>query len=310
MCRIWQKQVQDELCLDEIEMLFSKANHFSWINLTGGELFQRPDIHDVLIRIIRHSPYLYLLNFPTNGFQTDDIAAAVDIILKKTNLPRLIVSVSLDGEPDLHDRIRGVSGSWRNAVQTFRKLRSTSSRRFSVYFGHTIQSANLGMFDEMLEACRRVLGNITIEDFHINIAHTSGHYYNNADAGALPDHKETLHEITRISTMRKFKHLDPIGFVERRYQQRIKNYLANGRVELCCQALAGSCFINPSGVIYPCSTFDVPIGALRDHGMDFYRVWHSVNRHHARDSIRRNNCPGCWTPCEAYQTILANLVKK
>lgn len=310
MCNIWQKPVQDELSLEEIDRLFSKANRFSWINLTGGELFQRPDINDIFTIIINRSPSLYLLNFPTNGFQTADIVAAVNSILNNTKLPRLIVSVSLDGPPELHDRIRGVSGSWENAVQTFRLLRNIRSSRFSVYFGHTIQSANLGIFDETLGACRKVLGDISIEDFHINIAHASDHYYDNADTEALPDQEKALHEVKRISALRKQNVFSPIAFIEKRYQQRVRGYLSHGRVTLCCQASAASCFINSSGIVFPCTMFDEPLGSLREYDMDFGNLWNSINRVRSRELIKNSNCPGCWTPCEAYQTILANLLTK
>ncbi len=308
MCNIWQKPVHDELTLAEIGALFSNTAHFSWINLTGGELFLRPDISDIFCCIINHSKNLYLLNFPTNGFRTDTICAAVDRILKETKLPRLIVSVSLDGPPALHNSIRGMSGCWENAVQTFKQLRERHSNRFSVYFGHTLQSANLGTFDETLDACREAIGQLSINDFHINIAHSSGHYYDNEDTDALPDQKQALAEIEHIRQQQSPKVLDPVAFIEKRYQRHVRDYLSSGRGPYVCQAAVASGFIDPIGIVYPCSVFDSPLGALRDFGMDFQRLWRSPARTHTRDLIRNSQCPGCWTPCEAYQTLLANLL--
>lgn len=310
MCNIWQKPVHDELSITEIDSLFSKANRFSWINLTGGELFQRPEISDILLTIIKHSRDLYLLNFPTNGFQTQEIVTAVKTILRLTSLPRLIVSVSLDGPPQLHDDIRGVAGCWDHAIDTFRQLRELHSRRFSVYFGHTVQAANQGKFDATLNACRASLSDINADNFHINLAHSSGHYYDNADTDALPDLENAVHEIERISTLRKQKLFDPVAFIERRYHQLVRHYVKNGRVPFTCQAAAASCFINPQGTVFPCSVFDAPLGSLREYDMDFYRLWRGRARHCTRESIRKNTCPGCWTPCEAYQTILATMLKR
>lgn len=309
MCNIWRKPPENELSLAEIDLLFSMANDFSWINLTGGELFQRPDIIDIFLTIIKRSPDLYLLNFPTNGIQTSEIVSTIDTILSHTTLPRLIVSVSLDGPPELHDAIRGVSDCWRNAINTFYKLRERRSNRFSVYFGHTIQSANLGSFDETLSACHDVLGDVTANDFHINLAHSSGHYYDNAGTGALPDAERSIREIERISKQRTQKLFDPIAFVERRYQKQTQYYLKYGRVPFACQAAAASCFIDPSGTVFPCSVFNAPLGSLREYDMNLYRLWHSAPRASTRKSIINNDCPGCWTPCEAYQTILANLLR-
>lgn len=308
MCNIWQKPLEDELTLAEIDLIFSKATRFSWINLTGGELFQRPDISDMFLTIISRSRDLHILNFPTNGIQTDEIVATVDDILTRTSLPRLIISVSMDGPPELHDRIRGVANCWVNAVATFCKLRERHSDRFSVYFGHTVQAANLGAFAETFAACRSACSEISIDDFHINLAHKSSHYYDNADLLSLPDPEKAVQSIEQIDTQRSLKLLDPVAFVENRYRRLTRQYLKHGRSPLPCQAAAASCFINPEGVVFPCTGFPASIGSLRDNDMDLYRIWHSAKRSQVRQQVCDDNCPGCWTPCEAYQTILANLI--
>lgn len=308
MCNIWRKPVRDELSLEEIHALFSKADHFSWINLSGGELFQRPDIREIVLSVVRNSRKLYVLNFPTNGFQTGEIAATVDAIMRRTRLPRLIVTVSLDGPEDLHDRIRGLTGCWDHALKTFAALRERRSRRFSVYLGHTVQKANIGRFDETLRAADRAAGNVTADDFHVNLAHASCHYYANENTGALPDPASAIAQIGQMHMQRSPRLLDPVAFIERRYQREARAYLATGRGPYVCQAAGASCFIDPTGIVYPCSVFDAPLGSLRDHDMDLKRFWTSAARSGIRERIRNGSCPGCWTPCEAYQTLLANLL--
>lgn len=309
MCGIWRRPSGNELTIAEIDSLFSRANHFSWINLTGGEIFQRPDIRDVLHAIIRQSRNLYLLNFPTNGFLTEEIIPAVDSILKQTSLPRLIISVSLDGPRELHDRIRNLPGSWDRALETFRQLRERRSRRFSVYLGHTLQAANLGSFDKTLEACRAEVGDITEDDFHINIAHVSKHYYGNEHFESTPDPLMASEQLEKFYKRRSYKPFNAVAFVERRYQHLAQLYLKEGAVPLACQAAAASCYIDPEGNVYPCTGFDISMGSLRENNMDIFRIWRSEERRNVRRSVCAGDCPRCWTPCEAYQTILANLTK-
>lgn len=309
MCNIWQKSSQDELSLAEIDSLFAHANRLSWINLTGGEIFQRDDITDIILSVVRQSRDLYLLNFPTNGFQTDEIISTVDRVLSDTRLPRLIVSVSMDGPPDLHDTIRGLPGSWEHAIETYRQLRKCCSGRFAVYLGHTVQTANIGRFFETVAASKEVVANLTVDDFHVNLAHFSGHYYDNADKNAFPDPDRAAAELETIATQRRNKPFDPVSYIEHRYQRHLPTYLSSHRVPLTCQAAAASCFIDPTGTVYPCSVYDAPIGALRDYGMDLHRLWQSTERTQIRGRICRAACPGCWTPCEAYQTLLANLLR-
>src|SRR5438132_698409 len=65
MCSIWQKKSVDEITPAEIDRFFQKWPHFSWVNLTGGEIFMRRDIEDVVAAVRRSCTGLYLLNFPT-----------------------------------------------------------------------------------------------------------------------------------------------------------------------------------------------------------------------------------------------------
>lgn len=309
MCGIWQKPVQDELSLAEITRLFNQANRFSWINLTGGELFQRPDISDIIQTVITESRDLHLLNFPTNGVQTELIIKTVDQIISDTSLPRLIVSVSIDGPPNLHDRIRGLSGCWEQAITTFRHLRERQSPRFSVYLGHTIQPVNLGQFDATLTACAARLPWLTINDFHFNVSHISSHYYNNiGDQQPQLDSNQAANFLDKVAVSRKNRLFDPVHHIEQQFLLHARRFLTTGRVPLTCQAASASCFINSTGSIYPCTAFDAPIGNLRDQDMDLYRLWRSNKRLEIRQEVCREACPGCWTPCEAYQTLLANLL--
>jgi MoaA/NifB/PqqE/SkfB family radical SAM enzyme len=308
MCDIWKKPLSDELSVEEIAAIFRNASRFSWINLTGGEIFMRPDIGSVMNTIIRESPDLCLLNFPTNGLLKDDIVAAVDNILGTTKLPRLIVTVSLDGPPDLHDRIRGIPGIFNSATATFQALRKRQSRRFSVFFGYTLQEANISSFDDTLLAVQKVLGDCTINDFHINVAHVSGHYYANTRFEGLPNAVVAAKILERTSRLRKARFLDPVAILERRYRKLATAYLSTGQVPLVCQAASASCFIDPCGIVYPCIGMATPIGSLRDNRYDLHEMWRSSDRLRIRQAIRTGACPGCWTPCEAYQTLLANLL--
>jgi MoaA/NifB/PqqE/SkfB family radical SAM enzyme len=310
MCNIWQKPVENELSLDEVARIFSLYRRFSWVNLTGGELFMRKDFAEIVHIIERYSPELYLLNFSTNGYLTETIVTTVREILKQTSIPRLMVSVSLDGPPELHDRIRGLPGSWKRAIATFRELRELSSGKFLVFLGYTLQQANLDSFDATVTAARHELGRLSADEIHVNMAHISGHYYDNSSFTGLPEPAAAGILLGRISESRKRKIFDPVSLLEHRYQKLARSYQQTGAVPLTCQAAAASCFIDPEGNVYPCSTFAAPIGSLRTSGYDLGAIWRSAGRAAIRQSVRDGSCPGCWTPCEAYQTILANLLTK
>jgi radical SAM protein with 4Fe4S-binding SPASM domain len=75
-----------------------------------------------------------------------------------------------------------------------------------------------------------------------------------------------------------------------------------------CHALRASCFIDPWGVVYPCITYSKPIGSLRDTGMRLDPIWNAFETTRVQREIWDGQCPQCWTACEAYQSILGNVL--
>lgn len=308
MCNIWNKPAGRELSLEQLRCFFSQSNGFSWINLSGGEIFLREDLMDIMESVFKHCRELYLLDFPTNGFLTDIIEGSVKKIISLYNPPKLLVTVSLDGPPELHDRIRGAGGVWVRAVETFRRLRLLRSRRFGVFLGLTLQPDNADKFPQTYAAVNDRIGGLKHSDFHINIIQQSAHYYNND--GIQPEDRRKLWEsLTCVRRLRKSAMGGPVAFLERRYQRLAGTYLEENKAPLPCQALGSSFFMSPEGTVYPCSIYNRPAGNVADYGYDIYKLWGAACRAGLREEIRQGNCPQCWTPCEAYQSILANLWK-
>ncbi len=308
MCNIWQKPYSRELSLEQIEKFFKKSHEFSWINLSGGEIFLRDDILDIFRVIFTECKDLYLLDFPTNGFLTETVTASTEKILSRYNPAKLLVTVSLDGPPELHDSIRNVRGSWMNAVETFKALRSMKRRNFGVYFGMTLQDANLNSFEKTFEAASAQIAGLKRNDFHINLMQASSHYYGNSVSSADLFSSSLRGSLEAIRRSRSLSLFNPVNLLERRYQRLADVFLKERVSPVPCQALGASFFMDPAGNIYPCSMYDKTIGNIVDFDYDLNRLWRSTSRRQARSEIHRRLCPQCWTPCEAYQSILADLM--
>ena len=54
-CKIWEKEPEGELTLDEIQRFFRKSNKFSWVDLTGGEVTLRNDYTEVARAILNNT---------------------------------------------------------------------------------------------------------------------------------------------------------------------------------------------------------------------------------------------------------------
>jgi len=102
---------------------------------------------------------------------------------------------------------------------------------------------------------------------------------------------------------------DPRSFLEYAFLKRAENYLRTGNTPLPCHALKSSCFIDPTGEVYPCITFNRPLGNLRDYNYDLGKIWNLETTKLLQKKIWDFKCPQCWTGCDGYQTILGNLIR-
>jgi len=306
-CNIWRKNSKDELQFEEIEKFFERSNKFCWVDITGGEQTLRREFLDIAKVIINRCKKLLLLHFPTNGFLTNNITHTVRKILH-LGVPKLIVSVSLDGPKDLHDEIRGISGSWERSLETFRQLRNMKG--VESYLGMTLSPYNADKYKETFSNVKKILPWVQAKDFHLNIAHTS-FSYDNLDMQELDARRGSKNVI--INEIEKYVKLrgvpfNPVSFLEHQYLILVKKYLQTGITPLKCQAFSSSCFISPNGSVYPCSIYNFTIGNLRDYGYNLERIWNSELGLKVQKEISKYKCPQCWTPCEAYQSILGNLL--
>ena len=304
MCGIWKRKPKNELTLEEIRKFFANSNRFSWIDLTGGEVFMREDFFEIVETILRECRNLFLLHFPTNGLLTDRIVTNVHKI-QKLKTCKIIITVSMDGYEELNDEIRGVPGGWKKQMETFIQLYEIPG--VHVVLGMTLSPYNYNGFRETFTAAKGIFPKLKYKDFHVNIAHVSNHYYNNQQ---LQENYFPGQEVaTEIAQYMKYRGLplSPVGFLEWQYLRRVKDFMLSRKTPLRCHAMHSSCFLDPQGNVYPCAMYGSNMGNLRDHNYDIAEIWHSDRCKKIQTEIWNFNCPQCWTPCEAYQSIFGNL---
>ncbi|MGH9371579.1 MAG: radical SAM/SPASM domain-containing protein [Vicinamibacterales bacterium] len=304
-CNIWQRKPSDELTTDEVISLVRENPNITWADLTGGEIFLRPDIDEILEAVVTGWRRLALLHFPTNGFLTDRIVKSVERIAGR-GPAQTIVTVSLDGDEQTNDDIRGIKGGFRRQVETFNALRRIPG--ITTVFGVTLSSYNLGKFAQTFDACARECPGLTINDVHLNVAQVSGHYYGNSGLNAMrPDGAKVRQELEEYRK-RRGRPRSATQLLETTYLGHLDEFLQTGRTPMPCHALRASCFVDPWGVVYPCITYSRPIGRLRETGMRLDPIWNAPETMRVQREIWDGQCPQCWTACEAYQSILGNLL--
>src|SRR6185436_12320879 len=176
-CNIWRRQPSDELTTDEVIAFVRENPNITWADLTGGEIFLRQDIDEILSAVVTGWRRLALLHFPTNGFLTDRIVRSVERLAGR-GPAMTVVTVSLDGDEKTNDEIRGIKGGFSRQIATFNALRRIPG--ITTVLGVTLSAYNIGRFAETFEACARECPGLAITDVHLNVAQVSGHYYGNS----------------------------------------------------------------------------------------------------------------------------------
>jgi len=219
--------------------------------------------------------------------------------------PKFIITVSLDGDEKTNDAIRGKAGGWKRQLETFKQLRTLSG--VETVLGMTLSKHNAGLYKQTFEAAKKVVPDLNHRDFHVNIAHESSHYYHNAGELNEGGNQELIRKEVSEYQRSRGPVRSLVGFLEHQYLGKVQQYMSTGKTPVRCHSLKSSCFIDSWGNVYPCIIYDNKIANLRDYNYDLEKIWNLPETKRLQQEIWQGHCPNCWTPCEAYQSILGNL---
>jgi MoaA/NifB/PqqE/SkfB family radical SAM enzyme len=298
-CFIWRKPKGHELTPDEVHAALSAAPWIRWLNLTGGEPFLREDFVEVVEAAARALPRLAVLDFPTTGQRTERIVEGVARIAA-LGLPRVFVTLSLEGPPALHDRLRGRVGAFENLCRTWAALREQAGVRS--YLGYTLSDANSSEVDAAIAAVAARVPGTTLDDLHVNVLTQSGHYYDNlaTDLHAPPEVPAAVTAALR----RREASAAPQDLLEAAYLRGVAEHLRTGRSAVPCRSGSASVYVSAAGDVFPCTVYGRRLGNLREASLG--TILDGAEAAGARAVIARDACPGCWSPCEAHPTLLAS----
>src|SRR5262249_6365677 len=147
------------------------------------------------------------------------------------------------------------------------------------------------------ELARR-LPDFDARELHFNLAHHSSHYYRNGGFDALPD--DGALRVVERARLRPA----PRDWLPCSLGRPARRALRDACPPSGCEAIARTVFVAPDLTVFPCSIWEAPLGNLRDHDLSLERLLAQPVAAHARATIERRACPGCFTPCEAAPAML------
>ena len=308
-CNIWQMHPNNELTLDEIKLFASKNRFFKWVELTGGEPFLRSDIYDIA-KAINDTNNIYMLTIPTNSLTNKELIIRNLEKILNLGIPRVVITLSLDGYKELHDQIRGIKGNFDRVMDLAKALQELKNkhRNLSFYFGYTISRYNQGKLKETIEYVKNILPFVDFNYFHVNVGQISEHYYNNKNSNFIGEKEAIKNDIRYLLKNRRFS-LSPIELVENAFIRNLITYVDTGKSPMKNRSLEASIFLDSFGNVFPSIVWDYKLGNIRETSYDLIPIINSNDAKNIRKLIKEGKEPPSWTACEAYQTLVGDMHK-
>lgn len=276
MCDIWRypTEIKKEITAKELEIL----PNFKFVNLTGGEPFQREDLQDIVEVMFRKSPRIVI---STSGWHKERILKLAE------KYPNIGIRVSIEGLQDTNDRLRGREGGFERGYRLLKELKQMGIK--DIGFGMTISNYNHQDLIPLYEISKEMNMEFATAAFHNS-------FYFHKKTNLISDKDAVNADIEKLINA-LLKENNPKSWFRAFFNLGLINYIKDGRRMLPCEAGSANFFIEPYGDVYPCNGLEDHIwkesmGNIRDY-TSFEELWDSEQAHKIRDMVKQ--CPkNCW----------------
>jgi len=292
MCDIWKFPTKPS---EEFkpELLNKLPDGITKLNITGGEPTLRKDIDEILEIVIKKSREVEV---STNGYFT----SVLDRITKRHK--NLTVRISVEGLPEMNDKLRGMQNGFDKAMRSFLTLRNNGVKDLG--FAMTISGENCRDLLSVYQMCS------TFECQLANaIAHNSFYFHKDDNKiSNLPEVENAMHDfITALLSSNRTQ------LIQGRYKDWLRAYINRGLLHhiqgkprsLPCRAANDSFFLDPYGRVLACNGSIEPMimGDLNIQSFD--EIWNSKQADSIRGQVK--NCEqNCWMTNTAVPAMRKN----
>jgi radical SAM protein with 4Fe4S-binding SPASM domain len=297
-----------ELSTAEIARIAPSVGPLLWLSYSGGEPTLREDLQEITSIFARHCrPVIVLLS--TNGLDPQRTAAAAAKLLSAAPRSTIVVKLSLDGPPELHDRLRGVPGAHGRVLESLRLLHEMSTRepRLEVGINTVMCAANQGVAAEVFAAVS-LLDGVNSHTLSLVRGTIPDPALGAVDPARYLAAAEALAQALRQGSQPRYRFLGArLKAAQDVLQRRIiaETLQRQGRV-IPCHAGRLNLVLDERGELYPCEEFSLRLGNVRDHDFNVQATARSPQARAVLASIARGDC-WCTHECYMMTNILFDL---
>jgi MoaA/NifB/PqqE/SkfB family radical SAM enzyme len=301
-CNIWNTRVNGKLSLSQWNKIFVKyGNYISVLSISGGEPFLSRKLIPI-IKIIRSKcKNLSVISMATNGYSSKFILSNVKSIFKLIgdNID-FIITISIDGEKEIHNKLRGDDSSYQNAIKTYNLIfnykKKNKIKNLHVEFEHTINSTNIDSIINFIE----------VNNYPHTLTFAMNSWeYDNLDKKIDSINSDKLLSLIRLSIKKSKLEILQNIFLIFSYFYYNKDRRKSKLKYVPCYSLYSFVKINANGDVYPCSGKNIILGNLKKFDFNLVNILDSIP-FKMRNLVKKCNIDGCWTPCSTYFSIIQN----
>jgi len=314
-CFYWEDLNQSgDLTLDEIDRLTRTMPRFDEVWFSGGEPTLRAELPEITSFFYARNG-VRSVNLPVNGLLPGKLVEQIESIHEVAPELRINVNLALDGFEETHDRIRGVPGNFKRAVESLEALERLrrSTRHLRVHVNSVICAENL---DEMLP-----LGEHVRDRFDLD-----GHYFQvirgaPLDPALLAVRREAIsriyagvkplyrHYASKIkdgesSFAASWKRAYYLGALSLYHDVQVKNLDRSHDWPMACSAGETILVLDANGDVRACELRET-IGNVREVDCDWTALWGSAARKDEVAAIERDRC-FCTHVCFIHASLKAS----
>lgn len=303
------KGATEELSLEEITKISSSMGNLLWLALSGGEIFLRKDIFEIVKTFYdNNKPSIILM--PTNGLLPEVIREKVEEVLKYCTNSVVTVKLSLDGPEPVQDAIRGVKGSFKKTMETYKAIGNLLDKypNFELGINSVFCSMNQDHLDDVIELVGK-MDNIKTHTVSLIRGEVSDGTLKEVDTEKYKKIVKKLEENqkNRIAKLYRFKGAKLKAAQDLLQRRLIHQTVTEDKQIIPCYAGKLDVVVTESGDIYPCELFTpaMKLGNVRKDGYDIKKVLKTDQAQKVIRSIKDNRCY-CTHECNFMMNILFN----
>jgi radical SAM protein with 4Fe4S-binding SPASM domain len=229
------------------------------VTLTGGEIFLRPDIMEIIEKA-REMYFKVTLFTNISLLNEEKIKKLSEYFISQISCT--IFSLN----PNIHDYITGINGSFDRAMENIKLIKSY---KIPLQIKTILTNVNYSDTKEISEFCNE-------NGFSYNIDHD---IFSQIDGNSLP------HELrmTKDQLNIELKYLDKLrGFKPREHKDE----------EFACYGIQNSLYIDCNGLVYPCNKYLKIVGDLNKENI--YDIWNKSNELHRIQDMKWKDLHKCY----------------